>query len=157
MTPQPSPDDLQKWHRWFAIECNNQAWQLSEAPTRSGAQDDEMLSLAHAAAWHWTAVGTPHNVALARMLLGQVHALLGQGDLALKHARASFDFVTSRESDPWEVAFAHAVLAHAGAATRDAAAHANHYTQAKALGEALGPEDREIFDATFRRIPAPGA
>jgi hypothetical protein len=30
-----SPEELAKWTRWFAIECNNRAWRLAEAEERS--------------------------------------------------------------------------------------------------------------------------
>src|SRR5512146_1789579 len=121
-TPLPSPtmsptptDDAAAWHRRFASECNNRAWQLAEAASRSAAEDAEMLDAAHAAALHWRAVGTELHAARATMLLAHVHALLGHGALALPYARASFAFVTSHESADWEVAFAHAILANAAA------------------------------------------
>jgi hypothetical protein len=145
-----------KWQRHYAIEFNNRAWRLSEAPSRSEAEQTEMLSAAFAAAYLWAQVGTPSNVALADMLLGHVHALAGHTALALKHARASYDFVIANDGADWEVAFAHAVLAHAAAAAGDAALQREHYAKAKAQGEALAEaEDRDIFNATFRRIPAP--
>ena len=155
MSPTPT-DDAAAWHRRFASECNNRAWQLAEAASRTASEDAEMLDAAHAAALHWRAVGTGLHAARATMLLAHVHALLGHGALALAYARASFAFVTSHESADWEVAFAHAILANAAAAAHDAAMHARHYAQAKTLGAALADaEDRAIFDATFRRIPPP--
>ena len=162
-TPLPSPtmsptptDDAAAWHRRFASECDNRAWQLAEAASRSAAEDAEMLDAAHAAALHWRAVGTELHAARATMLLAHVHALLGHGALALPYARASFAFVTSHESADWEVAFAHAILANAAAAAHDAAMHERHYAQAKTLGAALADaEERAIFDATFCRIPPP--
>src|SRR5512146_1896119 len=114
MSPNSS-DDVAVWHRRFASECNNRAWQLAEAASRTAAEDAEMLDAAHAAALHWRAVGTELHAARATMLLAQVHALLGHGALALPYARASFAFVTSHESADWEVAFAHAILANAAA------------------------------------------
>ncbi len=146
--------ELARFHKHFAIECNNRAWRLSEAPRRESAEDDEMLHAAHAAAFHWSKVGTGLHAARAAMLLGHVHALLGHGDLALGHARSSFEYLSARETAPWEIAFAHAVLANAAAAAGDRATHAAHYAQAKALGAALEDEERSIFDATFRNVPA---
>jgi hypothetical protein len=156
MPHAPTDPDPDKWQRRFAVEFNNRAWRLSESPARSEAEDAEMLSAALAAAYLWAQVGTPHNVALADMLLGHVHALAGHPGLALKHAQASYDFVMANDSADWEVAFAHAVLAHAAAAGGDAALHRQHYLQAQTLGEALADEEeRDIFNATFRQIPAP--
>ena len=157
MPDRPSDEEIRKWDRWFAVESNNRAWSLSEAETRSPEEEAEMLNAAHAAALHWSKVGTEHNAALAGMLLGRVHALLGHGDLAMRYAQPSFDYFTSRDSADWELAFAHAVLANAAWAAKETTLHARHYALAKELGEAMADvEDREIFEATFRRIPAPG-
>ena len=156
MSDRPSDDDIRKWQRWFAVECNNRAWRLSEAPARSTAENTEMLDAAHAAAFHWRKVGTEIHAARAEMLLAHVHALLGHSDLAMKHANASFRSITSRESPEWELAFAHAILAHSASVAGDAEMHSRHHAFAKELGESLAnAEEREIFDATFRRVPSP--
>ena len=41
-----------------------------------------MLDAAHAAAFHWSKVGSELQAIRAKMLLGHVHASLGHGDLA---------------------------------------------------------------------------
>ncbi|MGE5169681.1 MAG: hypothetical protein ACM3JC_04830 [Rudaea sp.] len=152
----PTADDATAWHRRFAVDCNNRAWTLAEAASRTPVENEEMLDAAHAAALHWRKVGTDLHVARATMLLAHVHALLGHGALAMPYARASFAFVTSHESPDWEVAFAHAILANAAAAAHDTPTHARHYARAKALAAALGDaEERAIFGATFCRIPPP--
>lgn len=151
-----APEELARWTRRFAIECNNRAWRLAEAGARTAGEDEEMLHAAHAAAYHWGKVGTELHQARATMLLGHVHALLGRGESAMAYARQSFSYVTSHDSPPWEVAFAHAVLAGAAAAARNPALQAKHYGIAKVLGEALADaEEKAIFDATFRAVPAP--
>ena len=147
-----APEDLAKWNRWFAIETNNRAWRLSESTMRTEAEDAEMLNSAHAAALHWSTVGTELHNARATMLLAHVHALLGQGGTALPYARRSFDYVQAHDSPPWEVAFAHAVLANAAAAAGNRELHAKHYEAARDLGKQLDAEERAIFDATFRTV-----
>ena len=115
-----------------------------------------MLDAAHAAAFHWSKVGTEINGARAAMLLAQVHALLGHAELAMQHANACFTNVTSRESPEWELAFAHAVLAHAASVAGNTELHSRHFTLAKQIGQALpDAEEREIFQATFCRVPVP--
>jgi heme-degrading monooxygenase HmoA len=149
-----SPEDQSRWTRRLAVESNNRAWRLAEAPSRTGAEDEEMLHCAHAAALHWSKVGTELHNARAIMLLGHVEALLGDGHSALPHAREAFDFVTSRDSAAWEVAFAHAVLANAAAAAGERELHAKHYEIAGTLGKDLADaEERAIFEATYRVIP----
>ena len=155
-TPEPTPEDIGKWHRWFAIESNNLAWTLAENPARSSAQRDEMLNAAHASAFHWSRVGSATNKARADMLLGQVHALLGNGSLALTYARRSHEYITSHESPDWEIALAHAVLAHAAYAAQDASLYASHYALATNFGNAISDGgDKEIFDRIFNQLPAP--
>lgn len=153
-----TPEDIAKAHHWFAVECNNRAWKLAEQLSRSPAEDEEMLHCAHAAALHWGNIGTELNNARATMLLAHAHALLGDGKRALHYARASFAYVSSHDdSPPWEVALAHAVLAHAAAANDERSLHGTHYARAKSLGGALtDPGESAVFEATFRVIPAPG-
>jgi hypothetical protein len=114
-----------------------------------------MLHAAHAAALHWSAVGAPLNDARACTLLGHVHATLGHGELALRYARAGHDFFVDAASTPdWEIAFSHAVMAHAAAAAGDPALHHEHHRAARAAGDAIADaDDRAIFEATFARIP----
>lgn len=158
MSDRPTAEELQQRHRWCAVEANNRAWALSEQPELSVAEQDELLDAAHAAADHWKKVGTPTQVAHANVLLGRAHARLGHGALAMRFATAAFEALASLESAPWEMAFAHAILANAGAASKDSRVHAEHYAQAKVLGEGLAdPQDRKVFQATFDRIPVPGS
>lgn len=152
-TEAPSPDETAKWHRRFAMEMNNRAWDLAEKPVRAAAEDEEMIHAAHAVALHWSRVGTELNMARADMLLGQAHALAGNGKVAMHYARRSFDYISTHEPKDWEIAFAHAVLANAARAAGDEAMFAEHYATATRLREAIAdPEDREIFDRTYKLI-----
>ncbi|MFH1568118.1 MAG: hypothetical protein ABIL09_08980, partial [Gemmatimonadota bacterium] len=151
-----SPEEIAASHRWHAIECNNRAWQLSEQPRRSPAENEQMLHAAHAAAFHWAQVGTELHQARARMLLGHVCAAVGQGQPALAYAGRSLAYLAAHETPDWEIAFAHAVLAHAASAAGGTALHREHYTRAQELGHAIAdPEDKAIFHKTFDLIPAP--
>ena len=115
-----------------------------------------MLQAAHAAAFHWSGVGTELHVARAEQLLAQVYALLDQGDMAMHYAKRNLEFVMGRESPPWELAFSHAVMAHAASKAGNPALHATEYGLARSLGESLeDPDEREIFRATFDTIPRP--
>lgn len=151
-----SPEEIARSHRWHAAECNNLAWELSDRPERTPIEDEEMLNAAHASAFHWTKVGTELSRARAQMLLGHVHAALGNGQAALLYAQQSFDYLVAHNPPDWEIAFAHAILAHAASAAGDASLHQQHYARAKELGRAIAaPEDKEIFFKTFNLIPNP--
>jgi hypothetical protein len=76
--PLTTEDEIQKMHRYFAVECNNQAWDLADLDNRTDAQTEEMIRCAEVAAWHWSKIGKPINHARADMLLGWVFNLVGQ-------------------------------------------------------------------------------
>jgi hypothetical protein len=158
MPIRPSPEEIAKWDRWFAIESNNQTWDLVETEDLTSAQREAMLHSAHAAASHWGRIGTEVNQARADMLLALVHARLRSGSFAMVYARRSLDFFNSRECPDWEIALAHAVLASAAHAAADASLHAEQYALAKKLGDAIAnSDDKDVFTRTFGQIPKPGA
>jgi hypothetical protein len=151
-----SPDEIERSHRWHAVECNNLAWRLSDLASRTPRQDEEMLDAAHASAFHWARAGNDLHAARAKMLLGHIHAALGYGQTALAYAQQSYDFLIAHAPPDWEAAFAHAVLAHAAFAAGEQSLHRQYHASAQALGKAIAdPEDREIFFKTFHLIPGP--
>lgn len=155
MTDEPTPEMIEKWQRWFAVECNNRAWDLSGKPKRTPVEDQEMLNSAYAAAFHWSKVGKPINNARADMTLSHMHALLGQGEMALRYAQRCLAFLESNAGEDWDVAFAHAEMAFAAAVLGDSDLHAKHYAEAKRRGEAIQEEeDRTVFMDEFSRIPS---
>jgi hypothetical protein len=153
---RPSPDEIAKWQKWFAVACNNRGWELVEQPQRSPADVHEMLHAAHAAAWHWARVGTALNEARANMLLGMAHALAGEGPLGLRYATSAFNYFNEHEAPDWEQAFAHATLAAAAHAAGNVELHREHHAEAERLGEAIAnPEDRAVFMRSFANVPRP--
>jgi hypothetical protein len=104
----------------------------------------------------WSAIGTPRNLAMAQLLLGQVHALLGDARYALPYATAAHKYFSANSSEPWQVAMSHAILAGAAHCAGDSALHETHYAAASALVATLpNGEDRAIFEATMKIIPKP--
>jgi hypothetical protein len=94
---------------------------------------------------------------LGHLLLGQVHALLGHAALATNYAKLAYDDITQTQSDAWEVAMAHAVLANAAHCAGRLALHEAHYNTADKLIASLSdPQDKEIVLATQRVVPPPG-
>lgn len=149
-------EEIARWHRHFAVDANNQAWDLAAQATRTAEEDQAMLNAAYTAAYHWAEVGTPLNWARADVALAHVHALLGHSRLALEHAWRCLAFFDAnpQEGEDWDRAFAYAVLAHAAAAAGDRELHADAYARAAALGHAIADaEDRSIFLDEFARIP----
>lgn len=155
MDEQPTQETIERWHRWFAVECNNTAWNLTSKQDRTADEDQEMLNLAYASAYHWSEVGQPINIARGNITLSHAHSLLGDGDLALGYARRALEFFEHNECEDWDLAFAHLEIALAAAVEGEESLHAEHYATARSLGEAIqDEEDRHVFMDEFDRIPS---
>ena len=153
-----SPENTtpESWHRFFAATANNSAWALAERPARD-VDLRELLNAAHASAWHWQAVGNELNRMRALMLLAQAHAVAGLGKTALAYADEMRSYFLAAPKTPdWELAFVHAIHAHAASAAGSAEQHARSYAEAaKAVAAIVDAEDKEIVERTFRHVPAP--
>ena len=156
MSNTPEDTNPDSWHRYFAIEANNRAWELAEKANRSPAEAAEMLDAAHTAALHWQKIGTDLHRQRANTLLAEVHALRGFGESALALAEEVRSFFLDRETDDWELAFVHAIHAHAAAVAGDSEGHRASYAAAEtALNAIADEEDRAIVQRTFDQVPAP--
>jgi len=156
MSLRPEDTDPTKWHRYFAMECNNRAWQLA-TQSRTPDEDLEMLNAAHASALHWAPMGAELNDMRARTLLAEVHALLGYGASALNFANAARSYFLARETEDWELAYAHAIHAHAAAVAGENQLHTESYAAAvHAIDAIADEEDRKIVLQTFEQVPPPG-
>jgi len=152
------PDDTKpaSWHRYFAMENNNRAWELA-GRARSAAEDQELLNAAHTAALHWSTFGVELNDMRAKMLLAEVHAQLGLGETALTLATEVKSYFLAHETPDWEHAFVHTIHAHAAFAAGESAIHAESHAAAVLAIEAIADdEDRKIVLETFDQGPKPG-
>ena len=155
MSEQADQNTPEFWHKKFAAECNNLAWDLTSRSGRTPEEDRRMLHAAFAAAYHWSQVGTPLHDARADVTLAHVLSLLGRGTLAMECARRCLDYFENHPAEDWDLAFAHAELAYAAAVSGDRDLHREHYARAKELGEAIQEdEDRQVFLEEFTRIPS---
>jgi hypothetical protein len=153
MPQQATDSEPKEWHKRFAAQANNRAWELSVLD-RTAEQDQEMLDAAHASAWHWSAVGTELNRMRATMLLAEVHALLGFGASALHYAEEMRTYFVGRETDDWELAFTHVIHAHAASAAGAVETHRIAYGNALVAIKAIADEeDRTIVNKTFQQVP----
>jgi hypothetical protein len=156
MVKPPENPAPESWHRFFASDANNRAWELAELPAED-TDPRELLNAAHAAAWHWQQVGTELNRMRALMLLAMAHAKVGLGATALAYANEMRSYFLSRSDTPdWEVAFTHVVHAHAASVAGAQDQHARSYTHAvEAVAAIVDEEDRAIVRRVFRHVPSP--
>jgi hypothetical protein len=154
MGEQVNQEVLLQWHRQFAATSNNTAWELASRDDRGPDENHHMLSAAFAAAYHWARVGTELNNARADVTLAHVLSLVDQGELALHYARRCLEFCENNPCEDWDLAFAHAEMAHAAAKVGEHALHSFHYARAHELGQAIAEEeDRQVFLDEFVKIP----
>ena len=152
----PEDTDPKSWHRYFAIESNNQAWELAAKPSRSEAETQELLNLAHASALHWGIAGTDAHAARAKYLVAEAHALAGFGEYAKSLMDEVMAFFDVDSLDDWEAAFIYTIYAHAMSLVGTDEQKVDTYQQAEtAVSSIADPEERKIVDYTFVQVPAP--
>jgi hypothetical protein len=110
----------------LAIATHNLALELREGRRGDPARDALMLALADASRSLWATAGNWVNVERGDYELARCHAVLGQGEAALRHARACLASIEQHAGDPhadaFETFFAHEALAWAQRAAGDGAA-----------------------------------
>jgi len=154
--PFDQDTESRTWHRYFAIEFNNRAWDLAEKVSRSAAETEEMLNAAHSAASHWNVIGTDLNRMRARALLAQVCALAGMGDFALPLAEEVRSYFLSRETEAWEIALVQSIHANAAARAGAQDKHRHSYEAARSAIEAISnAEERATVMRSFSQVPLP--
>jgi hypothetical protein len=117
----------------YAASCNNTALELRLGPRGEPQRDALMLQAATLARRAWASAGTWMNVERADYQLALCHAVLGQGDEALQHARRCLATCEAEGADATERFFAHEALARAEHARGDAPAWAAQHARMAAL------------------------
>ncbi len=146
-----APFDVAKAHRWFAVEFNNQAWDLVEKPDRSAEETQQMIHLAHASIVHWQAAGNALNRQRGENLLATVYAAANVPKAAVWHAERclSLSVQNAKEESPFDRATALGCAAKAHALAGDTAPAERLRTLAKAAVAALDDEDRSVFEKLY--------
>lgn len=145
-------------HRTLGVDLFNKTWTLMEKPTRTPEEDDEMIHCAHASAYHWQQVGTRANRARSEWQCSRVHAILGQSEQALYHARRCHENAAANEDgsmEDWDLAGAYEALAraHLAAGHREEAAHWAQLGR-ETTAALADDEERKVFEADFATIDA---
>jgi hypothetical protein len=119
--------DVTAAHRWFAAHCFNAAWDLIDKPNRTPEEDEQMLRLSLASAYHWTqrADCTSATLSVGYWQTSRIYALLNQPDNAGRYGNLALACANNPDVGPFYRAYAHEALARAEAlaGNRDLAAH----------------------------------
>lgn len=154
--PAPNFDRAQA-HRYFAIECNNQAWDWLESGERTAGKFVWAIHTAHASYFHWSHIGKPVNNLRAACLLANVYAAAGQGSSAKLAAEEALKLCETcgDEAQDWDWAFARDALARAVSACGDRTEAEVLRREAAVCGEAIADiEDKRPFESWFARWEA---
>lgn len=152
--------DQRDLHRWFGVQLNNDMWATIEDDTINASTPrlakERALYAAYASAYHWRNVGNEANFARGEHLISRVAARLGEGELALVHARRCLELVEAHPEvmEDWDLAFAHEAMARGLAAVGEREEASSEYERASKLaGELSDPADREILEKELQREP----
>ena len=148
------PFELSTAHRWFAIECNNHAWDLVETTNRTQGQLADMLHAAHAARFHWQRAGNALNAFRAETLLSIAYSTAGRGEPALYHARETLSLMTTIDDlTPFDRTTAEAAAARACELAGKANQAKVHWASADdALAQCADAEDRDALRKLFPEL-----
>lgn len=141
-----APFDLAKAHRWFAVECNNAAWEVLELPARTAEETERMIDLAHASLHHWRQAGMPLNILRGQVLLATVYTAAGYGAGAARHAYRALELLASAaEPTPFDRVSALGAAAGALALAGEAAEAQRLSAEARsALAQLTDEDDRRV-------------
>jgi hypothetical protein len=154
MALDDTPTETVGDERALAAQLFNSTRTLLEKESRTAAEDDRMLHMAHASRFHWDNVGDDQNRAIGEWQCSRVYATLGRGEPALFHARRCLEYAGRDGVDDWVAASAHEGLARAHAVAGDVESARDSRDQALALAQAItDPEDRDIVLADVDTLP----
>ena len=152
----PTPTfDTTVAQRWFAVECNNLAWDLLEATDHSPDDTERMIHAAHAALFHWESVGKPVNTLRGYCLLATAYACAENGPEAVRYADKclALSDTVGESQTPFDRATACGCASRAYAIAGNLDRARDYYAQAVAVVATFADaDDRPVFD---RFYPAP--
>ena len=140
------PFDVAKAHRWFAVECNNLAWELLELPARTADETERMINAAHASAHHWRQVGTTLNALRGQVLLTTCYVAAGLSEGSVRHAHLGLELLSAADgATPFDRVGALGSASGAmSLANKSAEAKRLHDDAHAALAQLTDEEDRRV-------------
>lgn len=135
--------------RELGVDLFNGVWRLIE----SREDDDLMLNMAHASAYHWSVAPEckPENRARSEWLLSRVYTLAGRVEPALHHAKSCRAWCEQNGLADWDLAFAYEALARANSLAGDEDAARCNIAAARSI-EIADTEDRQLLECDLATI-----
>jgi hypothetical protein len=139
--------------RQLGVDLYNKTWRLME----SREDDEVMLHMAHASAYHWQQAPEcePKNRARSEWLCSRVYTVLGRAEPALYHAKRCLEICRAHPEnmEDWDLPFAHEALARAHRVAGNDDEVRDQEQKARELGEQLAdPKDREHLEEALATL-----
>jgi hypothetical protein len=105
--------DVAAAHKYFAADCFNSTWDLLDKQDRTPEDDEQMIRLTMASAYHWTQREdcTSTSMSGAYWQISRVYAVLGQADNARRYGQLCLE--VSQDVEPFYLGYAYEALARA--------------------------------------------
>ncbi len=105
--------DLQTAHKHFSASCFNAAWDLIDKPERSVEDEERMLQLAVASAWHGSQREdcTDQSRSIAYWQISRIHAICERGAEAVRYGTLCLAVSQGKDVAPFALAYAYEALA----------------------------------------------
>ncbi|MFM1964750.1 MAG: hypothetical protein RL134_475 [Actinomycetota bacterium] len=141
--------------RQAAMDLFHRTWRFLDREDRAPEHDAAMIACAEASLWHWRRVGAPTQWAIGEWQCSRAHAVLGDGERALAHARACLDIAEADRVDDFVPASAHEALSRAYAVLGDFDTAREERNIAYRIALELDDEDRDVIEHDLGTIPIP--
>lgn len=147
-------DDIMRWHKRFAADCYNRAWDLMDLAERTAEQDAELLAAAFAQRFHWYQAGDDANKAIADWQVARAASFTGDAEVAVRFAERAVARAEHVSQPDFLRASCYEGLARAHAAAGDAAARDRWVERARdALGSITQDDDRTEIARQIDSVP----
>ena len=150
----PTPEETASWHRTMGPMLFHHTWDLLDRGDARTAEDEElMLAATLGQRYHWYAVGSALNRAIADWQVARVAAVLGYADLAERFGRLSLAMCDEHDLPAFYRGYAHEALARAADVMDDHRTRDQHVLAARALLPLVDDDqERSMLDADVRIV-----
>lgn len=143
--------DIDKAHRWFAIELNNEAWDAIEGGPLDADAAERLIHAAHASCYHWMHAGDAMNHQRALGLVATAYLKVGQPEVADRHNHRAMEMAAANPEGQtdFDAACNHGCavrIAQALGDTKRAAEQSRLCDEAKAQ---LEPDDAGVVEKLY--------
>jgi hypothetical protein len=145
-TPEEQSFNIDQAHQFFAVECNNEVWNLLAKKDRSAEETETLINAAHASLYHWQFVGTQVNLQRGYWLLSHVYTTLQLKTGAVYYANRCWDITQKEGLKDFDLAYAYEALARSRALTGNQPEYEKYHQLAAEAGENIeNEEDKKLF------------